>query len=266
MTEAMDSETAIRVENLSKNFDVLAAVDGIDFEVMAGEIFGFLGPNGAGKTTTIRMLVGLLRPDRGHIFICGDDLAADPLKAKANTGYIPDRPFLYEKLTGREFLHFIASLYRISPEEFNRRGEKLLKLFDLDSRQDQLIESYSHGMRQKLIITSAFTLNPPVIIVDEPMVGLDPASARLVKELFRNHTRRGGAVFLSTHSLEIAEQLCDRIAIIQSGKITDMGSISELKARAKKSGAGLEEVFLELTGAHDLTAVVAALKNAPPTV
>jgi len=251
----------IRVDNLVKRFDGFAAVDGISFSVATGEIFGFLGPNGAGKTTTIRMLAGLLRPDGGSIVINGRRLSADPLACKRDTGYNPDRPFLYEKLTGREFLVFIASLYRLADEPFRRRTARLLDLFDLGDWQDRLIESYSHGMRQKLIMTAAFMLEPPVIVVDEPMVGLDPRSARIVKELFRAHARDGGAVFLSTHSLEIAEELCDRIAIIQQGRMVAVGDLPFLRERAGKADSRLEEIFLELTGAWELQAVIAGLRE-----
>ncbi|HHK60631.1 MAG TPA: ABC transporter ATP-binding protein [Desulfobacterales bacterium] len=254
-------DALLRVEGLRKRFAGFAAVDGVSFTVARGEIFGFLGPNGAGKTTTIRMLAGLLQPDGGRIWINGRSLTDEPLACKRATGYIPDRPFLYEKLTGREFLVFIAGLYGLANAPFAERTARLLELFDLTDWQDHLIEGYSHGMRQKLIMTSAFMLAPPLIVVDEPMVGLDPKSARIVKELFRNHARGGGAVFLSTHSLEIAEELCDRIGIIQQGRLVALGDLGSLRERAGRPGSRLEEIFLELTGAWELQAVIAGLRR-----
>lgn len=251
----------IVTENLTKKFGSYKAVNDVNLEINKGEIFGFLGPNGAGKTTTIKMLAGLLMPDQGAIHIGGINLARKPRLCKKMTGYIPDRPYLYEKLTGNEFLQFIASLYEVEPERFEKLVPEFLEIFDLSEWRHHLIESYSHGMRQKLIITSAFILDPPVIVVDEPMVGLDPKSARIVKELFRKHSRGGGTVFLSTHSLEIAEELCDRIAIILQGKINNIGNIEELRREAKMAGSKLEDIFLELTGAYELQEVISALRQ-----
>jgi ABC-2 type transport system ATP-binding protein len=252
----------ISLHNLTKKFGAYTAVDDISLEVAAGEIFGFLGPNGAGKTTTIKMMTGLLKPDGGTIIINGVDLAAEPQRCKKNTAYIPDRPFLYEKLTGMEFLQFIASLYTLKPEPFTRGAERFLDLFDLTDWRHHLIESYSHGMRQKLIIAAAFLIEAPVVIVDEPMVGLDPKSVKIVKELLKSHCRKGGAVFLSTHSLEIAEELCDRIAIITKGRLRAVGTMASLHQEAKTEGSGLEDIFLQLTGAFELHEIIAALKNA----
>lgn len=255
-----EEKNMLAVEHLSKNFDNYKAVDDISFTVSAGQILGFLGPNGAGKTTTIKMLAGILQPDSGTIRINNVDLASYPEECKKITGYIPDRPYLYEKLTGSEFLQFIAGLYSLERHEYER-CRHYLDLFDLTGWDDNLIESYSHGMRQKLIMTATFMLEPPLIIVDEPMVGLDPKSAKLVKELFRDYAARGKAIFLSTHSLEIAEQICERIAIIQQGKIGAMGSLESLRREARLEGSGLEDIFLELTGAHELGAVIHALKS-----
>ena len=252
---------AIVVDHLTKRFGKFKAVDDITLKVCQGEIFAFLGPNGAGKTTTIKMLAGLLKPDHGRIFINGKSLADDPVGCKQDTGYIPDRPFLYEKLTGNEFLEFMGSLYQTAPEKFKKNTSRLLDLFDLTDWRNHLIESYSHGMRQKLIMTSAFMLESPTIVVDEPMVGLDPKSARIVKELFKNHAREGGAIFLSTQSLEIAEELCDRIAIIVNGRIRTIGDLASLRKEAKLGDSDLEEIFLELTGAYELTEVISALKG-----
>lgn len=253
--------TAIRAQGLTKKFGAFTAVNRISIEVLAGEIFGFLGPNGSGKTTTIKMLAGLLRPDEGQIEINGADLAKQPLLCKQVTGYIPDRPYLFEKLTGMEFLSFMASLYQVPSAQFTTNAPYYLDIFDLGDWQHHLIESYSHGMRQKLIMASVFMLETPVIIVDEPMVGLDPKSARIVKELFKKHARQGGSVFLSTHSLEIAEELCDRIAILVNGKIKTQGDMATLRQEARLSSSGLEEIFLELTGTGELQTVIAALRE-----
>lgn len=251
----------IRIEHLTKRFGSFTAVNDVSLAVAGGEIFGFLGPNGAGKTTTIKMLAGLLKPDNGRIEICGHDLATATRICKQSIGYIPDRPYLYEKLTGMEFLHFIGSLYRLDADRFTANTDRFLDLFDLDSWRHHLIESYSHGMRQKLIITAALMLEPPVIVVDEPMVGLDPKSARIVKELFKSFAGKGTSIFLSTHSLEIAEELCDRIGIILNGRLRASGDMATLQQEANTEGSGLEEIFLELTGAYELQGIIAALKG-----
>lgn len=251
----------IVIKNLTKQYGDYTAVDNISVEVNPGEIFGFLGPNGAGKTTTIKILAGLLKPDQGQIVINGYDIFNDTKKCKLTTGHIPDRPFIYEKLTGNEFLRFIASLYNLPAKIFNKNVDRLLDLFDLVEWRDHLIESYSHGMRQKLIMTSVFMLETPTIIVDEPMVGLDPKSAKIVKELFKSHSSNGGSIFLSTHSLEIAEELCHKIAIILNGKIRSIGDMDYLRKEANLKNSDLEEVFLELTASENLKDIIQALKN-----
>jgi len=240
----------IELRGLTKRYGDLAAVNGIDLMVPPGELFGFLGPNGAGKTTTLRMIAGILRPTAGSVRIGGIDLAADPIAAKRKLGYIPDRPFIYEKLTGMEFLRFVAGLFELTGLPIERRGRELLALFDLEEWRDELVESYSHGMRQKLIIASAFIHRPEVIVVDEPMVGLDPKAARTLKDLFREYVRRGHTIMMSTHTLEVAQRLCDRVAIIQRGEIRAQGTLAELRAAAGSNGheSGLEEIFLRLTG------------------
>jgi ABC-2 type transport system ATP-binding protein len=193
------------------------------------------------------MIAGILRPTEGRIRIGGVDLAVDPIGAKDRLGFIPDRPFIYEKLTGSEFLRFVAGLYRQRGPEVERRAGELLQLFDLYEWRDELVESYSHGMRQKLIISSAFVHKPTVIVVDEPMVGLDPKAARILKELFREYVSRGNTIMMSTHTLEVAETLCDRIAIMQGGTIRAMGTMDDLRD-ASEFGGGLEDIFLKLTG------------------
>ena len=238
----------IRLTNLTKRYGTFTAVDGIDLEVPSGELFGFLGPNGAGKTTTLRMIAGILKPTSGVVEIGGDDLERKPRKAKTRMGFIPDRPFVYDKLTGAEFLRFVAALYGQEGPVIERRMDELLKLFDLAPWKDELTESYSHGMRQKLIISSALIHQPEVIVVDEPMVGLDPKSARLLKDLFKEFTQRGGTILMSTHTLEVAEDMCDRIGIIQGGKIVACGTMAELRHQFAAGDASLEDLFLRLTG------------------
>jgi ABC-2 type transport system ATP-binding protein len=238
----------IKLTQLSKNYGSFTAVDGIDLEVPRGQLFGFLGPNGAGKTTTLRMIAGILRPSGGRVEIGGIDIAKDPVAAKMKLGFIPDRPFIYEKLTGAEFLRFVAGLFNQEGAHVEHRAHELLALFDLDEWRDELVESYSHGMRQKLIISSAFVHRPEVIVVDEPMVGLDPKAARILKDLFREYTRRGHTIMMSTHTLEVAQTLCDHIAIIQAGRIRASGTIAELRQHAAEGAGGLEEIFLKLTG------------------
>jgi ABC-2 type transport system ATP-binding protein len=237
----------IKLINLTKEYKGLRAVDNISLEVRKGLIFGFLGPNGAGKTTTIKMMAGVLAPTAGRIIINGLDLAQTPSAVKQIVGFIPDRPFLYEKLTGLEFLHFIAALYRLDRRpSLKRRISELLELFDLSHWQEELIESYSHGMSQRLVMCAALLHEPKVLIVDEPMVGLDPKAARLVKNIFRDQARYGGTIFMSTHSLEVAQEVCDEIAILQAGRIIAQGTSGELKHQAGVDG-NLEQIFLKLT-------------------
>jgi ABC-2 type transport system ATP-binding protein len=237
----------IEIASLSKRYGSFTAVRALDLVVPAGELFGFLGPNGAGKTTTMRMIAGILQPTGGTIRIAGHDLLADPLRAKRALGFIPDRPFIYEKLTGIEFLRFSAGLYGEEGSAVEHRSQELLALFDLDPWRDELVESYSHGMRQKLIIASAFVHRPSVIVVDEPMVGLDPKSSRTLKDLFAEYTRRGHTVMMSTHTLEIAEGMCDRIGIMQRGELVACGTMDEIRSASGMDDA-LEDIFLRLTG------------------
>ena len=256
-------QNTLEITNLTKTFGDFTAVNNISLQVKAGEIFGFLGPNGAGKTTTIKILAGLLRPDSGKVLINGRSLAGQPLACKQDTGYIPDRPWLYEKLTGWEYLQFVASLYGLEEGQFNSATSTYLELFDLSDWPHHLIESYSHGMRQKLIMTSVLMLNQPLMIIDEPMVGLDPKSARIVKELFKQKAAGGTAIFLSTHSLEVAEELCGRIGIVTNGTLRISGSMAELRAGAGSSDQNidLEDIFLQLTGTWEMQQVIAALKK-----
>ncbi len=238
----------IRMTGLTKRYGKFTAVDAIDLEIRRGELFGFLGPNGAGKTTTMRMIAGILQPTAGRIEIAGDDLARDPIRAKSRLGFIPDRPFVYDKLTGAEFLQFVAALYGQDGEPIERRMAELLDLFELTPWKDELVESYSHGMRQKLIISSALLHKPEVIVVDEPMVGLDPKGQKFLKDLFRAFVERGGTVLMSTHTLDTVEEMCDRIGIIAGGKILACGTMAEIRQRFQGGDQKLEELFLKLTG------------------
>jgi ABC-2 type transport system ATP-binding protein len=238
----------IRLEGLTKRYGAFTAVDGIDLEVPKGSLFGLLGPNGAGKTTTLRMIAGILQPDEGRVLVEGFDVVRDPYQAKRRLGYIPDRPFVYEKLTGTELLRFVAGLYGQDGAAIEERIEELLRLWDLERWADELVESYSHGMRQKLIISAALVHRPAVLVIDEPMVGLDPRSARLLKDLLRAFAQTGSTALISTHTLAFAEVLCERMAVIDTGRIVALGSVEDLRAQAKAESSGLEEIFLRLTG------------------
>jgi ABC-2 type transport system ATP-binding protein len=240
----------IEVQHVTKRYGRVTAVDDVSFRVERGEILGFLGPNGAGKTTTMRMIAGILQPTSGSVLVGGIDMLSRPLEAKARIGFIPDRPFVYDKLTGGEFLRFAAALYGQDGAGVERRIDELLEIFDLAGWKHELTESYSHGMRQKLIICGALVHRPELIIVDEPMVGLDPKSARLLKDLFRQFVDRGGTVLMSTHTLEVAEVMCDRIAIVFKGRIAANGTMAELRQQTESEDMSLEDLFLKLTGGH----------------
>ncbi|NNG08125.1 MAG: ABC transporter ATP-binding protein [Desulfobacteraceae bacterium] len=237
----------INLNNLTKLYRGFRAVDNLNLQIGKGMVFGFLGPNGAGKTTTIKMMAGVLKPSSGQIIIDGVDIAEDPSEAKRRLGFVPDQPFVYEKLTGREFLQFVAGLYGLDhARSFNGNITGLLELFELSHWSDELIESFSHGMKQRLVMCAALLHDPKVIVVDEPMVGLDPKAARLVKDIFRNQAQKGRTIFMSTHSLEVAQEVCEKIAIIQAGKIIATGTAEELKRLAGVDGS-LENIFLKLT-------------------
>ncbi len=240
----------IRLRGVVKQYGKFVAVRGIDLDIARGELFGFLGPNGAGKTTTMRMIAGILPPTSGEIEIGGVNILKRPMQAKAKMGFIPDRPFVYDKLTGVEFLRFTAALYGQDGKAIESRIDELLEIFELAPWKHELTESYSHGMRQKLIIASALVHRPEAIVVDEPMVGLDPKSTRLLKTIFRRFVEKGGTVLMSTHTLEIIEGFCDRVGIISHGELVACGTIEELRTNASSSSAGMEELFLRLTGDH----------------
>jgi ABC-2 type transport system ATP-binding protein len=237
----------IELIDLCKTYGDIHAVDLMNLHVSRGEIFGFIGPNGAGKTTTIQMMGGLLAPTSGSVMIDGISMAQNPVEAKKKIGLIPDRPYLYDKLTGLEFLRFTGDIYGVSPDLFSREADRLLSLFSLKLRADELIASYSHGMKQRLIMASALLHDPPILIVDEPMVGLDPGGIALVKNLFKTLASQGKTIFMSTHTLVLAEDLCHRIGVIHQGRLAATGTLGELKSNAKLSDGNLESIFFELT-------------------
>lgn len=237
----------IELRNLTKMFGNIVAVNQLNLSVSKGEIFGFIGPNGAGKTTTLKIMSGILAPTEGSVMIDGINMARQPEKAKQRMGYIPDRPFLYEKLTGMEFLRFTADLFGVEDGLFKGKSESLLKKFSIYDWRDELIESYSHGMKQRLIISAALLHEPKVLIIDEPMVGLDPAGIRMMKKLFRDLSEKGTTLFMSTHTLSVAEDVCDRIGVIHKGKLIAIGTVEDLKDSARVEEGDLERVFLILT-------------------
>jgi ABC-2 type transport system ATP-binding protein len=237
----------IQLINLSKHYGQLAAVDRLNLEVAAGEIFGFLGPNGAGKTTTIRTMMGVLKPTSGQILLGQHDVIKDPERAKAITGFIPDRPFIYEKLSGNEFLSFVGRLHHMESARLESRMTELLERLELTPWKDELVESYSHGMKQRLVVCAALIHQPRILVVDEPMVGMDPKGARTLKDLFRALAANGTTVFLSTHSISVAEEICQRIGIIQKGRLIACGTMADIHRQASGSKCNLESVFLELT-------------------
>ena len=249
----------IEAYHLVKRYGDKTAVNDVSFQVHGGEIFGFLGPNGAGKTTTIKVIVGLLQPTSGSVKVAGYDVQAQPLPAKAASGYVPDEPTLYPKLSGRELLRFVGDLYDMDRRQVERRVDELLRLFDLAEAGYDLIDSYSHGMRQKTALAAALMHDPKVLVLDEPTVGLDPKSARLIKDILRQMAERGAAVFLSTHILEIAERMCDRIGIIDKGELIAVGTMGELRA-SSRGATNLEDIFLGLTGGAEYAEIAEVLR------
>ena len=243
----------IAVENLVKIYGRFKAVDGVTLNVEPGEIHGFLGPNGAGKTTTMRMIAGLLKPSSGRIVVNNHDMEREPEAAKGSLGFIPDRPFIYDKLTAGEFLSFHAGLYGMTNGHVSGRVDEMLELFELSQWKNELIESFSHGMKQRLVMSSAFFHRPQAVAVDEPMVGLDPRGARLIKDVFRRMSERGVAILMSTHTLEVAQEMCHRVSIIQKGHIIAQGTVDDVKQIAGgTTDEHLTAVFLKLTGGSGL--------------
>lgn len=237
----------IELKNISKQYADFPAVRDLNLTVAGGEIFGFIGPNGAGKTTTIKILGGVLAPTAGEVRVCGIDMRTSPEAAKQRIGFIPDRPYLYDKITAMEFLQFTADLYDVDRQTFQLRAHENLRQFSLLDWADELIESFSHGMKQRLIMAAALLHDPDVLIVDEPMVGLDPRAILMVKGLFRRLTREGKTIFMSTHTLKVAEDICDRVGVIHKGRLIATGTTEDLSREANVSVADLETVFLTLT-------------------
>ena len=236
----------IEISELTKRFGKISAVDNLNLYIPDGDFFAFLGPNGAGKTTTLKIIAGLLRPTSGKVIVAGEDITKKSISAKRLISYVPDVPFVYEKLTGREFLYFIGELYNLNKRYYEKEAERLLDLFHMQDFGDMLMQNYSHGMRQKIVISSALIHHPRLIVIDEPMVGLDPKSARLVKDLLKDRTRNGTTIFMATHTLSLAEEVADHIGIINKGKLISLGTVEEIKTAGQKAG-GLEDVFLKIT-------------------
>lgn len=254
------SEALVETHHLVKRYGDKVAVNDISFDVYQGEVFGFLGPNGAGKTTTIKVIVGLLQPTSGTIRVAGYDVQTQSMLAKASSGYVPDTPNLYAKLSGRELLRFIGDLYNMDRSQVGHRIDELLRMFDLTAAADDTVDSYSHGMQQKTSLAAALMHDPKVLILDEPTVGLDPKSARLIKDILRQLADRGAAVMLSTHILEIAERMCDRIGIINKGQLIAVGTMDELRTLDKTGQTSLEDIFLDLTGGAEEAEIADILK------
>jgi ABC-2 type transport system ATP-binding protein len=250
----------IHTRDLTRYYGSLAAVQDLTLEVEQGEIFGFLGPNGAGKTTTIRLIVGLLRPTSGTVSVAGHDVQQDPLEAKRKLGYLAQTPLLYEKLTGTEFLRFLGGLHGLDDTQIGERSEHLLALMELTGKADQLIESYSGGMRKRLGLCGALLHEPPVLVLDEPFTGLDPYGARRIKDLLRHLCQQGKTVFLSTHVLEVAERVCDRVGILDRGRLVAVGTMESLRSQARSAAeTSLEDLFIQLTAGETEANVVSGL-------
>ncbi|HET7006954.1 MAG TPA: ABC transporter ATP-binding protein [Candidatus Binatia bacterium] len=249
----------IQIQNLSKHYGRLHAVENLDLEVARGEIFGFLGPNGAGKTTTIRCMMGILKASSGQVLLDGHDVVSAAQKAKAISGFIPDRPFIYEKLSGIEFLTFVGKLHQVDTPRLSKRIAELLDHLELTPWKEELVESYSHGMKQRLVVCAALIHEPKILVIDEPMVGMDPKGARTLKDLLCALAKNGTTVFLSTHSISVAEEICHRIGIIRKGRLISCGTMSEIHAQTDGSNGNLESAFLELTREQNLAVPARAL-------
>ncbi len=247
----------IEIENVSRRYGNKIAVDHLNLKVPRGELFAFLGPNGAGKTTTIKMMVGLLRPSSGTIRLCGQDVSQHQATANHYLGYVPDVPYLYEKLSGREFLRFIADMYGMKPDETRERIHQQIELFRLHDFVDDLTESYSHGMKQRVAFAAAMLHDPQVLIIDEPMVGLDPRSVRHLKDLLREQVRGGQTIFMSTHLLSIAEEIADRVGIVDHGQLQFLGTLDELRERVATQGS-LEHLYLSFTSPSEPDSMMSA--------
>jgi ABC-2 type transport system ATP-binding protein len=253
------SKQAVKLTGVCKRYSDVTAVDYLDLEVERGEIFGLLGPNGSGKSTTLKMILGLVKPDSGSVNVLGVNVEDDPVAVKRRVGYVPEAPRVYEFLTGLEFLDFTGDVYGMLPEEKKKRIEEFLKALDLEGREGDMISSYSEGMKQKVVIISALMHKPELLLLDEPLSGLDPKSAKIMKDLLRELALQGVTTIMSTHVLEIAQAMCDRIAIMYNGRLLALGTMKELRQKARMPESGLEDIFLKLTGTGDIRPVVEAL-------
>ena len=251
--------SAVRLGRVAKRYRDIVAVDYIELDVEYGEIFGLLGPNGSGKTTTLKMILGLVKPDSGSINVLGINVEEDPIAVKRRVGYVPESPRIYEFLTGLEFLDLTGDIYGMSPAEKKNRIDEYLEALELEGREGDMISSYSQGMKQKVSVISALMHKPELLLLDEPLSGLDPRSARIIKDLLRELASKGVTTLMSTHVLEIAQAMCDRIAIMYEGRLLALGTMEELRERARMPGSGLEDIFLKLTGTSDIRPVVEAL-------
>jgi len=250
---------AVKLSGVSKRYGDVTAVDYLDLEVRRGEVFGLLGPNGSGKSTTLKLILGLVKPDSGSVNVLGINVEDDPVAVKRKIGYVPESPRIYEFLTALEFLDFTGDVYGMAPEEKKKRIEEFVRALDLEGREDDIISSYSEGMKQKVVIISALMHKPELLLLDEPLSGLDPKSARIVKDLLRELASQGVTTTMSTHILEIAQAMCDRIAIMYGGRLLALGTMEELRRKAKMPESGLEDIFLKLTGTSDVKPIVEAL-------
>ena len=255
----MSSEKAVELYRVVKSYADIVAVDNLDLDVKNGEVFGLLGPNGSGKSTTLKMILGLVKPDSGSVKALDIDVNSDPVAVKKQIGYVPETPRLYEFLTGLEYLDFVGDIYGVNASEKKTRIDEYLTAFELEGRAGDMISSYSQGMKQKTALISAFLHRPKILILDEPLNGLDPKSAKIVKDLLRELSIQNVTTIMSTHILEIAQAMCDRIAIMYEGRLLALGNMEELRHKALLPGSNLEDVFLKLTGAGDIKEVVEAL-------
>ena len=256
---SMSTQFAVELKGVTKRYNEIVAVNNINLTINTGEIFALLGPNGSGKTTTLKMLLGLVQPDSGTVNVLGLDVQKQPVEVKRLVGYVPESPNIYEFLTGIEYLDFIGDIYGMQTSEKKQRITEYLKALQLEGREGDMINSYSDGMKKKITLISAFLHKPKLLILDEPLNALDPRSARIVKDFLHELKAQGVTTIMSTHVLEIAEALCDRIGIMYQGKLLALGNMDELRQKASLPSSGLEDIFLKLTGTEDLKAVVEEL-------
>ena len=255
----MSYETALKLVNITKRYGDIVAVDGLSLDVRRGEVFGLLGPNASGKSTTLKIILGLVKPDFGYANVLGINVEEKTVEVKRQVGYVPESPRMYEFLTGLEFLDLTGDIYGMDPSEKKKRMEEYLQALELEGREGDLISSYSQGMKQKVVIISALMHRPRLLLLDEPLSGLDPRSARIIKDLIRELSSEGVTTIMSTHVLEIAQAMCDRIGIMYEGRLLALGSMEELRREATMPSSDLEDIFLKLTGTSDIRPVIEAL-------